>query len=89
MGFILKYSPGFVSGFIANLISHPFEVVRNLQMGRNEYQNTVSTVCQIYKEQGLFGFYNGIFPRLIRKPINSGITWGIYEFLNTNRSKIY
>jgi len=30
MGFILKYSPGFVSGFIANLISHPFEVVRNL-----------------------------------------------------------
>jgi len=52
-------------------------------MGRNEYQNAFNIITQIYKEQGMIGFYNGIFPRLLRKPINSGITWGIYEFLRT------
>jgi len=45
LGLIIKYSPGFVSGFLANLISHPFEVVRNLQMGRNEYQNAFNTAA--------------------------------------------
>ncbi|GAA5797802.1 hypothetical protein HPULCUR_003197 [Helicostylum pulchrum] len=33
----------------------------------------------VYLEEGFMGFFDGISVRLIRKPLNSAISWTIYE----------
>ena len=36
----------------------------------------------IANTEGIHGYFKGIVPRLIRKPINTAISWGIYELFN-------
>jgi Mitochondrial carrier protein len=75
--------PAFIAGVIANLVSQPFEVVRNLVQADRQMVDAgvVSNLARIYKKEGVRGFFKGALPRLIRKPVNSGITWMVYEVL--------
>jgi len=87
---ILSYS----AGFFAILFSHPFEVVRNRIMIQDKYlvemkkyEGLRAGLVKIARNEGIMGFFKGILPRLVRKPINSAIVWSIYEMRNKTWNK--
>jgi solute carrier family 25 protein 38 len=80
--------PSFTAGIVALLISHPFEVIRNrIQSGNSiledskRYDTVTHAIGKIYKNEGVNGYFKGLFPRLLRRPLNSGVTWMTYEIL--------
>jgi len=83
----MYFLPATVAGVAALLISHPFEVIRTrLQSGdvleeSKRYGSVREAITKINKTEGSRGYFKGLFPRLIRKPINSGVTWMAYELL--------
>ena len=81
----------YIAGFFAILFSHPFEVVRNRIMIQDKYLVDVKKynglwegLHKIMANEGLSGFFKGILPRIVRKPINSAIVWSVYEIRNRN-----
>lgn len=77
----------YASSLIALIFSHPFEVVRNRIMIQQKflvndkvYTGLYYGIKKIIKLDGLKGFFKGILPRIIRKPINSALAWSLYEF---------
>lgn len=73
----LTFIPAFIAGVVAITVSQPFEVLRSqvsLSKG-NESMMMLTTRC--FRQFGLKGFFFGYVPRLVRKPINSGICWSI------------
>lgn len=76
----------YVSSLIALIFSHPFEVVRSRIMIQDKflvddkiYKGLYFGIKKILKVDGFKGFFKGILPRIIRKPINSAIVWSLYE----------
>ena len=39
----------------------------------------IRTINEIYKNEGVKGFYKGYLPRLLKKAASGAITWGLYE----------
>ena len=83
-----KLIPALSAGVIALLISHPFEVIRNrIQSGASalddtkKYKNVLDAMRKIYNIDGLKGFFKGLLPRLLRRPLTSGVTWMTYDLL--------
>jgi solute carrier family 25 protein 38 len=75
------FVPAFVAGLAAITVSQPFEVLRN-KISLNNFQGSVWIfVGKYFREAGPRGFFVGFVPRLLRKPINSGICWTILESL--------
>ena len=52
------------------------------------YKNIPDAVKQIYAKEGLKGFYKGTVPAIILVTPESAFRFGIYQFLNSNWSKI-
>lgn len=75
------FMSAFAGAVIALTFSQPFEVIRSKvsicldlsvwECGRG-----------IWVEQGWRGFVVGFGPRLLRKPINSGICWTLMEMMS-------
>lgn len=80
----------FVAASLANVVSHPFEVIRNrvqvesylLEMNKR-YSNVFEGIVKIYKTEGLRGYIKGIGPRALKKPINNCINWVFFDLLTT------
>ena len=84
----------FIAGVIALTISHPFEVIRNRMQANNKYledskiySGPLEALKKIYKNEGVYGYFTGFIPRLFRKPINSGITWLLYDLFTESDFK--
>ncbi|EAS06925.2 carrier protein (macronuclear) [Tetrahymena thermophila SB210] len=82
----------YTAGILGVILSQPFEVVRNRMMIQDNnlpsiyrYTGLLNGFSQIYMLEGSKGFFNGLIPRLVRKPINTGISWGIYELLKQKK----
>lgn len=71
------FLPAFLAGIVAITISQPFEVIRS-KIALQKHNLGVLTILKAqYKAQGIKGFFLGFIPRLLRKPINSGICWTV------------
>lgn len=49
------------------------------------YLGVIDAFKKIYKHDGIYGFFRGVTPRVIRKGIGSLIAWNVYEFLVNHR----
>lgn len=87
---IFTFINGVSSRIIATLIMYPFNTTRTkLQKNQfdssivnnkeEKYKNIKETFSKTYKEQGLQGFYRGIFPHLIRSIPSNGLFFIVYE----------
>jgi hypothetical protein len=71
------FLPAFIAGVVAITVSQPFEVLRS-QLSLNKGSESFVTLgTRCFRQFGLKGFFFGFVPRLVRKPINSGICWSI------------
>jgi len=50
-----------------------------MQLKPSIYKNTLQSAMKVFLEEGFIGYFNGITVRLLRKSINSAISWTIYE----------
>ncbi len=78
LGIDSAFYPAFLAGTVAITISQPFEVLRS-KVSLEKNVKMVECAKKIWTKQGWKGFFIGFMPRLIRKPINSGICWTILE----------
>ncbi|KAJ3294246.1 hypothetical protein HK104_003823 [Borealophlyctis nickersoniae] len=67
-----------VSSVGATLVTQPFDMIRTrMQLRPLEYTRILTVMSQ--QAEGMMGFFSGMIPRLMRKPISSAITWTVYE----------
>lgn len=81
LGINSNFIPAFLAGTVAISFSQPFEVIRS-RVSTGFGISITECSSQIWHNQGWRGFYMGFIPRLLRKPINSGICWTVLENLN-------
>ena len=41
----------------------------------------MDAIAKIYQNDGMLGYFRGLFPRIARKSMQSVMAWGIYEYL--------
>lgn len=82
---------GLVAGFFATMSSHPFEIVRaRMQTNRvinseeNKCDGVIDGLKNIYKNEGLKGYFRGLTPRLIKKPLVNTLTFVMFEIFHFN-----
>lgn len=75
------------AGFIGTTVSHPFEIIRaRLQIisrfdtnSDYEYKGIFDAFKKIYEHDGLIGYFRGLAPRLVRKPLANALTFTLFE----------
>jgi hypothetical protein len=73
---------GALSSTIAVMATYPFDNLRvrfQTQDSKDKQKGLVQISKEIYKEEGIKGFYLGYLPRLMKKGVSTAITWAIYE----------
>jgi solute carrier family 25 citrate transporter 1 len=72
---------GAFAGLVSTLANNPVDVVKTKMQGLHaqEYKGVVDCAQQIWKHEGIFGFYSGIRPRLARVCLDVGLTFSIFN----------
>ncbi|CEP14031.1 hypothetical protein [Parasitella parasitica] len=77
---LVNMGSGVAAGVAATCTTQPFDMLKTrMQLKPAMYKNLIQSAKKVYLEEGLMGFFDGISVRLIRKPLNSAISWTIYE----------
>ena len=74
----------------AGSITYPYQVVRaRLQMydAESAYKGAADAVIQVWKQEGLAGFYKGLGPNLLRVLPSTWVTFVIYEKMRYNLAR--
>lgn len=59
---IIQFFSAFTTGSLVAMIVSPFDIIRTQLMTHNKYKNYSDCLLQIFKNQGIRGFYVGFFP---------------------------
>ena len=78
---LLSLFGGMSAGCFSTLGNNPFDVVKTQMQGTKAhvYKNTADCFVQIFKNEGIAGFYAGLIPRLGRVVPGQGIIFMSYE----------
>ncbi|CAD8168864.1 unnamed protein product [Paramecium pentaurelia] len=78
---------GSSAAMLAIMVTYPFDNLRIRQQAQNKSSNLLKLAKTIKVTEGLKGFYQGYLPRLIKKCIQSGVLWMVYEKLALKQKK--
>ena len=76
-GYDSTFIPAVIAGVVAITVSQPFEVIRSQVSIKKINGSFIDFMIGFTKSHGWRGYFLGFIPRLIRKPINSGICWSV------------
>ena len=76
------------ANIICCTVTHPLDLIRtrayfkyyNKNQDEN-YSGIKEAILRIYQKDGFFGYFRGLFPRILRKGAGTVVAWGIYEYL--------
>jgi len=71
---------GAVAGTIATAATMPLEIIQ-INQATKERQPVLNIVKQIYKTEGLPGFYKGLSTKILKVAPTMGLTFATYELL--------
>ena len=57
------------------------------RQGQIKYRNTLTTASQIFRTEGLRGFFKGLIPRAGNQSLSSAIAWSTYEQIKSSLSR--
>jgi solute carrier family 25 carnitine/acylcarnitine transporter 20/29 len=81
---LVDFMAGWAGGVSVLVLLHPFDTVKVRQQatGPQMYRNSADCVAQIYRTDGMAGFYKGMGAPLMGVGISSSILFGVYGFLS-------
>tara|TARA_B110000305_G_C19362156_1_gene600004 strand:- start:34 stop:885 length:852 start_codon:yes stop_codon:yes gene_type:complete len=81
---------GMIGGSISTLCNNPIDVVKTRMQGLNshQYNSTLNCIRIIIKKEGVYAFYKGLIPRLMRVIPGQGIIFASYEKISHVLEKI-
>jgi len=78
--FILKFAAGAITGGVGSIIGNPFDVLKTMaQANAGESAGLTSLVSNLYKDQGISGFYRGISANIMRACVLNATKMGCYD----------
>ncbi|EGC33967.1 hypothetical protein DICPUDRAFT_94919 [Dictyostelium purpureum] len=81
---------GGLAGTASTLFNNPLDTIKTRMQKQGQNQTSMQVVREIYKENGLKGFWAGCVPRILRVAPGQAITWAVVElvmgFLQPNKS---
>eukprot|EP01116_Phalansterium_solitarium_P011888 TRINITY_DN27736_c0_g1_i1.p1 TRINITY_DN27736_c0_g1~~TRINITY_DN27736_c0_g1_i1.p1 ORF type:complete len:302 (-),score=80.08 TRINITY_DN27736_c0_g1_i1:565-1470(-) len=97
--FVLSGVSATVSGVLATVLTHPQDIIKTrlqLQVVQSAgnvamltppayYTGIGDVVRRICREEGVRGFFKGLVPRLLRRPVTAVVTWVLYEYIISGR----
>ncbi|XP_066595317.1 mitochondrial glycine transporter-like isoform X2 [Prorops nasuta] len=76
---------GILAGILASVVTQPADVIKTkMQLYPSEYKHFYNATLFIYKKYGIFGYFKGIVPRLLRRTLMTTMAWTVYEELTRN-----
>ena len=80
---LVDLSAGAFAGFCSVMANNPVDVVKTKMQGidAGKYNGFADCFGQIYKNQGIGGFYSGVTPRLARVILDVALTFAIFHQL--------
>jgi len=81
---------GMSAGCFSTLGNNPFDVVKTRMQGTKAalYKNTLDCFVQIFRQEGISGFYAGLVPRLGRVVPGQGIIFMSFEAIESSLEKL-
>lgn len=71
-----------ISGAIAILLTYPFDNIRVRYQYSQAERKSLWVFCEeIYRNEGMEGFYKGYLPRVLKKICSAAVTWSVYEHI--------
>ena len=77
------------AGLVSTSVTQPFDVIRaRLQTHYHnpndggEYKGFSDAFHRIYKQEGYTGYFKGLFPRLMRKPLSNALTFVFFNLFD-------
>lgn len=76
----LKFLAGAITGGVGSIAGNPFDVLKTLAQTNKEKSLPLATlVGQMYKNQGIAGFYRGVEVNVIRACVLNATKMGVYD----------
>jgi len=81
---------GAFAGFCSTMFNNPVDVVKTKMQGIDaaKYKGFADCFSQVYQKQGIYGFYMGIGPRLVRVILDVSLTFAIFHSLKRKVTEI-
>ena len=80
--FYLKFFAGSLSGSIGSVFGNPFDVMKTMMMSNSGKQTPLPALMgQMYKDQGIAGFYRGITANISRACVLNGTKMACYDLI--------
>ncbi|CAG8439854.1 6853_t:CDS:2 [Diversispora eburnea] len=81
---IVHMTSAMIAGFSATTVTHPFDKLKTrIQLKPREYPNFFRGALKVLRDEGFWGFFDGLSLRLGRKVMQAAIGWTLYEELVT------
>ena len=78
--FYLKFLAGALTGGVGSVIGNPFDVCKTLaQTNTDKSVNLGALVGNMYRDQGIGGFYRGVQVNILRACILNATKMGVYD----------
>jgi solute carrier family 25 folate transporter 32 len=78
-----------VSKVLATIVTYPYQVVRSCMQQRSvvgdsklQYETFVETVMHLWRVDGFYGFYRGLFAHILRSTPQASVTLLAYEYIH-------
>lgn len=92
----LPYTPaimiaGGVAGAVSVFANTPIDVVKTVMQGEGakDFKGPLDCAAQIWKNEGVRGFYKGTVPRLSRVVIDVALTFALYEYITSAINSVW
>jgi hypothetical protein len=78
--FYMKFLAGAITGGVGSVIGNPFDVMKTLaQTNKDKTLNMMGLVTNMYKDQGVGGFYRGVEVNIMRACVLNATKMGVYD----------
>jgi solute carrier family 25 citrate transporter 1 len=82
LGTAATFGIGGIAGLITVYVTQPLDTIKTRMQSieaRKSYRNSFHCASLIFKNEGIFTFWSGALPRLVRLMLSGGIVFTMYE----------
>lgn len=92
----VNFSSGAIGGGLATILTQPLDVVKTrmqlsqhaLRGAPNRYGGLFEGISRVFREEGVYGFFRGAYPRFLKRILGSAITWMGFEAATQQYTKL-